>query len=235
MKTISLIVLLMMGLALTGVDTVSPSKPETLTYDDLQDASVTICRPENKTPVGSGVVITTKKGVSYVWTAAHVILDETPFGSVEVQGLEIENRVNGVYVRQPANIVAYDEKLDLAVLRLTKKVKSNVAWSFDLAKPGQKVVTIGCPLGRFDDTISQGIVSSGRVLKENFKIQTSCPIYPGNSGGGVFDGDGGLIGIVVSRYFYDYGKPAPSLTFHVPNESAKKFARENNLTHALGE
>lgn len=61
---------------------------------------------------------------------------------------------------------------------------------------GQKVFAIGSPRG-LDLTLSDGLVSSLRETPEGTLIQTSAPISPGSSGGGLFTEDGQLVGIVT--------------------------------------
>lgn len=61
---------------------------------------------------------------------------------------------------------------------------------------GQKVYAIGSPRG-LDLTLSDGLVSSLRQTPEGALIQTSAPISPGSSGGGLFTEDGQLVGIVT--------------------------------------
>lgn len=61
---------------------------------------------------------------------------------------------------------------------------------------GQKVYAIGSPQG-LDLTLSDGMVSSLRESEEGTYIQTSAPISPGSSGGGLFNEQGVLIGIVT--------------------------------------
>ncbi len=61
---------------------------------------------------------------------------------------------------------------------------------------GQKVYAIGDPRG-LEATLSDGLVSSLRRDTQGTVqyIQTSAPVSQGSSGGGLFDEDGGLIGI----------------------------------------
>ncbi len=61
---------------------------------------------------------------------------------------------------------------------------------------GQRVYAIGAPRG-FDLTLSEGIISSLRDIAGERYIQTSAPISPGSSGGGLFDDSGHLIGLTT--------------------------------------
>ena len=57
---------------------------------------------------------------------------------------------------------------------------------------------IGSPSG-LRNTLSEGIVSGLREIKGIQHIQTTTPISPGSSGGGLFDAEGKLIGITTFR------------------------------------
>jgi hypothetical protein len=63
-------------------------------------------------------------------------------------------------------------------------------------RPGARVYAVGAPRG-LELTISEGLVSGLRELEESTIIQTSAPISPGSSGGGLFDSSGRLVGITT--------------------------------------
>lgn len=65
---------------------------------------------------------------------------------------------------------------------------------------GQRVFALGNPRG-MERTLSDGLISAlhrGEGTRELVAIQTSAPISPGSSGGGLFDAQGRLIGITSS-------------------------------------
>lgn len=132
--------------------------------------------------VGSGVVI--EKGA--VITNCHVAL-AGPRLFVTLQGRVHEARVG-----------VSDKAHDLCSLDLPIATATPVAiGSSDDVRTGQKVIAIGAPHG-LDLTISEGIVSSVRRLHVGGKvIQTTAPVSPGSSGGGLFDTRGTLVGIVT--------------------------------------
>lgn len=59
---------------------------------------------------------------------------------------------------------------------------------------GEKVYTIGNPSGLVS-TLGEGLVSGLRTQQGVRYVQTSAPISPGSSGGGLFDERGNLLGI----------------------------------------
>lgn len=79
-------------------------------------------------------------------------------------------------------------------------------------KVGQRVYALGSPRG-LELSLSDGLVSGLRRSEDGSLelIQTTAPISPGSSGGGLFDGSGRLIGITTSGK-----RDAQNLNFAVP-------------------
>ncbi len=98
----------------------------------------------------------------------------------------------------------------LAVDNLDAKVVQRVAAS--TLRVGQRVYAVGSPHG-LDLTLSEGLVSALRTnsLGKEPVIQTSAAISHGSSGGGLFDTEGRLVGIVTLSF---HG--AQNLNFAVP-------------------
>ncbi len=65
---------------------------------------------------------------------------------------------------------------------------------FDALAVGDPVYTVGAPKG-LDRTLGDGLISGLRSEEGRHYIQTTAPISPGSSGGGLFDDRGNLIGI----------------------------------------
>jgi S1-C subfamily serine protease len=61
---------------------------------------------------------------------------------------------------------------------------------------GETVYTLGSPVG-LELTLSNGIISGRREEQGHAYLQTTAPISPGSSGGGLFDARGNLIGITT--------------------------------------
>lgn len=61
---------------------------------------------------------------------------------------------------------------------------------------GERVYSIGSPSG-LENTLGEGIVSGLRQRNGLTLIQTTAPISPGSSGGGLFDAAGNLLGITT--------------------------------------
>jgi serine protease Do len=83
---------------------------------------------------------------------------------------------------------------------------------FEALEVGETVYAIGNPL-KLDRTLSEGLLSGKREAGERRYLQTTAPISPGSSGGGLFDAHGNLIGITSFTL-----KGAQSLNFAIPAE-----------------
>lgn len=69
---------------------------------------------------------------------------------------------------------------------------------YDTLKIGEDVYAIGSPKG-LDLSLSSGLISQLRRSTNNRYIQTDAAISPGSSGGGLFDSNGNLIGILTEK------------------------------------
>ena len=128
---------------------------------------------------GSGVVI----DKATVITNCHVT----------AQGARINVKIGKeTYV---ATVDVADEEFDLCRLGVAglSAPAVNLGSAASL-RTGQSVYALGAPLG-LDLTLSNGIVSSLREVPGGTIIQTTAPISPGSSGGGLFDTSGRLVGI----------------------------------------
>ena len=100
---------------------------------------------------------------------------------------------------------------------------------------GERVYAIGTPEG-LEQTLSEGIVSGLREYQDGYVIQTSAPISPGSSGGGLFDEKGQLAGIttfgLVEGQNLNFALPASwvqPLLGVLPSRSAETVASEKRL------
>ena len=88
---------------------------------------------------------------------------------------------------------------DLAILRVSglnaPVIKFGAA---DKVKIGQSVYAIGAPSG-LELSLTNGLVSGLRAVEGGKLVQTSAPISPGSSGGGLFDEESKLIGITTLK------------------------------------
>lgn len=93
-----------------------------------------------------------------------------------------------------------DPARDLCQLRVDEMTAPPVARApMNTLRVGQKVYTLGSPSGQ-ELSLSDGIISSLHLDTDEriSLIQTSAPVSPGSSGGGLFDTDGRLIGLTTA-------------------------------------
>ncbi len=167
-------------------------------------------KEEDKEPVfsgyGSGVVFTED---GYILTNDHVV-DGAEKIVVVVNDYSDPNLTH----EYEATVIGSDPSTDIAVIKIDRKEEFVFAkiGDSDTLKVGQDVCAIGNPgvTGdvMFEHTMTKGIISGlNRVsLSEGYSlslIQTDTAINSGNSGGGLFDMYGNVIGVVNSKIVTD--------------------------------
>ncbi len=135
-------------------------------------------------------------------------------------------------VVMPATVVGADPANDLAVIQVDEPpadVKPLALADSDALQVGQIVVAIGNPFGRFQRTMTTGIISAldrtirvgeGRVLRR--VIQTDADINRGNSGGPLLDSSGRVIGVISAIYSPTGANAGVGLA--IPINKAKRVA-----------
>ena len=176
---------------------------------------------------GSGVVI----AKDYVLTNYHVV------DSAHSLKISIGDDEKNLY---DATVAAYDADKDVAVLHVPGLPLEPVELGdSDELEIGDWVVNIGNPIG-FTGTATAGIVSGlnreipgdgstvdkyGRATKVvNKMIQTDAAINSGNSGGGMFNTEGQLVGIPTLKYTgtrYSSNASVESIGMCIPINEAK--------------
>lgn len=137
-------------------------------------------------------------------TGSGVILDSsgiivTNFHVIEGESEAIIRLANGDEFTDIA-VVDIDTVKDIALLKI--KIFDESVSPFGNSNSlniGDDVVIIGSPRG-FQQSVTTGIVSAIRDSGDGYKlIQTDAAISPGSSGGGMYNSEGELVGIVVSK------------------------------------
>lgn len=167
---------------------------------------------------GSGVIF---KSNGYIITNNHVVEGARKV-TVTVDSAK------GKTKDYEAQIIGTDASNDVAVLKINAK---NLT-AADMGKTssvsvGDMAVVVGNPLGELGDSVSAGIISSTSrtVTVENQQMklmQTDASVNPGNSGGGLFNGSGQMIGLVVAK---SSGTGVEGLGFAIPIDTAAKSAQ----------
>ena len=168
---------------------------------------------------GSGVIISDD---GYILTCAHVV-DGASNVTVTVGDTDYT-----------ATVVGSDTASDVAVLKIDAEgLTPAVVGDSDALAVGEHVVAVGNPLGNLSGTVTDGIISAlnrdvsiqsndGSVLNLTL-IQTNASISPGNSGGGLFNMAGELVGVVNAKS-EDSG--AEGLGFAIPINTAISIAQD---------
>lgn len=129
-----------------------------------------------------------------------------------------------------AEIVGCDVETDLAVISIVSQEALKCA-SFgvsDNLSVGEDVLTIGNPLGSLGGTASDGIISAveREVLIDGVRmtlLQTNVAANRGNSGGGLFNMSGNLVGVMNSKYV---DEEIEGISFAIPGDTAKDIMVE---------
>ncbi len=167
---------------------------------------------------GSGVIISSD---GYILTCDHVV-----------------NGASNVTVTigdqdYTATIVGEDSTSDIAVIKIdaTGLTPATIGDSDSLAV-GENVLAVGNPLGELGGTVTSGIVSAlnrsvtiqGSSSTNTMSlIQMDASVSPGNSGGGLFNMNGELVGVVNAK---SSSSDAEGLGFAIPINDAIKVAQD---------
>ena len=125
-----------------------------------------------------------------------------------------------------AEIVGYDERTDLALLKIKSREKFTPVFIGDSDKVsvGDWAIAIGNPFG-LDKTFTVGVISAtarrdvDMMGGSQSHIQTDASINPGNSGGPLINIDGEVIGI--NRMIYSNSGGYMGIGFAIPINQAK--------------
>lgn len=187
---------------------------------------------------GSGVIMSSD---GYIITCAHVVSGAST--------IKVTTSDNKTY---DATLVGIYSDNDIAVIKINAtNLKPATFANSDKLVQGQSTYAVGNPEGTFSDSITSGIVSAlnrkitvqldnddsssssdygrfGQLYSSSktisiFVIQTDAAVSPGNSGGGLFNGNGDLIGIVNAK---SSDTNSEGLGFAIPSNNALKIAKE---------
>ena len=164
---------------------------------------------------GSGVILTTD---GYIVTNYHVVEG--------AQQVTVTLHDDSTYT---ATVVGSDQQSDIALLKIEADgLTPAVLGDSDNVQVGEVVIAVGNPMGTLGGTVTDGIVSAlNRDItvegNQMTLMQTSAAISPGNSGGGLFNTNGELIGIVNAKYS---DEDAEGLGFAIPVNTMKTVVQD---------
>ncbi len=161
---------------------------------------------------GSGVVVDVR---GYCLTCFHVVR-----GAVALTIDFGEERV-------PALVVASDEFLDLALVKVDRAFPKAVRWGNSAnVRAGDVVIAVGYPFD-IGELASLGIISAVGFKMEYPVFVLDAAINPGNSGGGLFDTGGRLVGIPHRLHAAQGLKAYTGIGFAIPGNTARLFVNRN--------
>ena len=167
---------------------------------------------------GSGVIISSD---GYILTCAHVV-DGASTITVTIGDKDYT-----------ATLVGEDTTSDIAVIKIDADgLTPATVGNSDSLKVGQSVMAVGNPLGELGGTVTGGMISAlnrsvtiqgSSSVNTMSLIQMDASVSPGNSGGGLFNMNGELIGIVNAK---SSSSDAEGLGFAIPINDAIKVSQE---------
>lgn len=167
---------------------------------------------------GSGVIISSD---GYILTCAHVV-DGASTITVTIGDKDYT-----------ATLVGEDTTSDIAVIKIDADgLTPATVGNSDSLKVGQSVMAVGNPLGELSGTVTGGMISAlnrsvtiqgSSSVNTMSLIQMDASVSPGNSGGGLFNMNGELVGIVNAK---SSSSDAEGLGFAIPINDAIKVAQE---------
>lgn len=170
---------------------------------------------------GSGVIISED---GYIITNNHVICGSD--GTTVAEKITVRLTDGSEY---NATVVGTDADADIAIIKIDKTgLTPAVMGDSDKLSVGEDVIAVGNPLGELGGSVTNGIISAlDREISVNGVemnlLQTNAAVNPGNSGGGLFNMRGELIGVVNAK---SSGEGVEGLGFAIPVNDAMNVAEQ---------
>lgn len=189
-----------------------------LSIEHERDVTVTVLTGGG---CGTGFVVHKDCDV-YVVTAQHVVKDNKEVQILDIPIMPGDHNWGRVFT---AEVVRVSEVYDMALLRLNPETSAHFRVGANLSpdrlRVGQRVHHVGAARGvARAESFSEGIVSFvGRIHPRHMRTQmdqVTCAIYPGCSGGPVFDEQGRVVGIALLS-------AGPQLGLIHPSSLIRKF------------
>ncbi len=176
------------------IETVKEWEPIFLKQESDSSTMQSAVTISHKKGHGSGVILSNS---GMIVTNAHVVFNQSNLVVTDCNGKE-----------HAAEVVRINQKYDLALIKTIDSSfhKAATTGSGKAVEIGTPVVCIGSPLdGELNGSVSHGIISGIYPYNDSFRYIISATVNPGNSGGGLFDMNGNLIGIINAKIVgYDY-------------------------------
>ena len=209
---------------------VAPGPTSQGTFDSVRAAQVLspsvaliIVTTSAGTGEGSGFVIQSQGGTSYLVTNNHVVEGGNKVQVVMPDGRHFIATVQGA-----------DQLEDVAVIKVADNLPVALFADSTRVQVGQPVVAIGSPLGSQGfGTVTVGVVSALHRTLPNVSggenrssetladvLQSDAPINPGNSGGPLGDGNGHVVGMNTAN-----SSNAAGIGYAIPSRIVQRVAQ----------
>jgi S1-C subfamily serine protease len=205
------------------------SSPENSNKTKKQKESISKDENPSKGTVGTGFFVNNE---GYVITNYHVV--KTNENNTKIMFRDKE---------KDAKMIAFDEILDIALLKVEVKNKNYIKFSNNSPKKAQSILVAGYPYGKYisdDLKITSGIINSLKGIKNNTSmLQIDATVNPGNSGGPIVDKDSGsLVGVATMKLSKDYTKAAfgvesENTNYGIKSSQVKDFLEANNVSVSI--
>jgi thiol-disulfide isomerase/thioredoxin len=162
-------------------------------HDLLLAASVRLrIQDANGQSTGSGTIIDARDGEALILTCGHMFREFEEAGRILVEFFG-----PGASQPLPGTLISYDLNSDVGLVRISgnhRFVAAKVAKPGYSCRPGDAVVSLGCDNGADATPRLTSIVSIDRYQHAP-NLQVAFEPVQGRSGGGLFNGQGELIGV----------------------------------------
>lgn len=193
---------------------VDPGVPAVFETSDVRRYAVVVTNGRGH---GSGVLIDIN-GQQFVLTASHVV--EQPAEPVFISLPRPSGQTFALY-QLLGLVVGQDKKFDLALVKPMAVITERFPATLAAIDPpiGARVRSCGVPSVLFGlGIVTEGIVSAVGMGPDGVQIMhADAAVIPGCSGGGIFDMEGRLVGVIQRNY------PGASLTWFTGPSDIRQF------------
>lgn len=161
---------------------------------------------------GTGVIVKSKETRSYIYTEAHVVVLEDKYKKGFICNIYINRNDNlgNKNTRMKVEILSFDSDRDIAILKIDKNL--GISTKLETAPfVGEKVWAVGYPTQLISRktkrlSITEGTLATLKVPASNntdiagYYHRVTSQIYFGNSGGGIWNINGKLVGTAAAMY-----------------------------------
>lgn len=131
------------------------------------------------------------------------------------------------------NVIAQSKEKDIIKFSISNEMNESFKYlpieKVEL-REGESIFVIGNPLGIYENSVSNGIISSIRSTDNGNIIQITAPISPGSSGSPLINKEGKAIGIISST-----SKEGQNLNFAISIEEINLLDPVNSLIYPKNE